>query len=89
MDSFYANFIEDVKNIIPEGHFVFEEREQMTQEQTIEVRKENIVQLMQLLQSKHGFNFMMDICGVHWPEREKQFDVVYHLLNSAEKNVFA
>ena len=85
MDSFYANFIEDVKNIIPEGHFVFEEREQMTQEQTIEVRKENIVQLMQLLQSKHGFNFMMDICGVHWPEREKQFDVVYHLLNSAEK----
>ncbi len=85
MDSFYANIIEDVKNIIPADSFSFEERTEMVQEQTLEVLKEDIIKVMTLLQTKYGFNFMMDLCGVDWPEREKRFDVVYHLLNSAEK----
>ncbi|CCM75212.1 NADH-quinone oxidoreductase subunit C [Rhizobium mesoamericanum] len=28
-----------------------------------------------------GFVSMIDICGVDWPQREKRFDVVYHLLS--------
>ncbi|MDM9629404.1 NADH-quinone oxidoreductase subunit C [Rhizobium sp. S152] len=28
-----------------------------------------------------GFISMIDICGVDWPQREKRFDVVYHLLS--------
>ncbi|MES2614336.1 MAG: NADH-quinone oxidoreductase subunit C, partial [Bdellovibrionota bacterium] len=85
MDSFYANFIEDVKNIVFEDRFIFDERPQMACEQTLEVSKDDIVKVMQLLHDKHGFNFMMDLCGVDWPEREKRFDVVYHLLNSSQK----
>ena len=27
------------------------------------------------------FKILVDICGVDWPQREKRFDVVYHLLS--------
>jgi NADH-quinone oxidoreductase subunit C len=27
------------------------------------------------------FTILIDLCGVDWPEREKRFDVVYHLLS--------
>ena len=77
MDSFYANILEDLKNI---NTVVFDERSQMANEQTLELSKNDVVKVMQLLHEKHGFNFMMDLCGVVWPEREKRFDVVYHLL---------
>ena len=32
------------------------------------------------------FKILVDICGVDWPQREKRFDVVYHLL-SLTKNM--
>lgn len=28
-----------------------------------------------------AFTILIDICGVDWPQREKRFDVVYHLLS--------
>ena len=27
------------------------------------------------------FKILVDLCGVDWPQREKRFDVVYHLLS--------
>jgi NADH-quinone oxidoreductase subunit C len=30
-----------------------------------------------------GFTLLVDITGVDWPQREKRFDVVYHLLSLA------
>ena len=37
--------------------------------------------LFQELRDKFGFQQMMDICGVDWPQREVRFDVVYNLLS--------
>lgn len=31
-----------------------------------------------------AFTILIDICGVDWPQREKRFDVVYHLLSIAK-----
>ncbi len=31
------------------------------------------------LKAEHGFNYLSDLCGVHYPEREKPFEVVYQL----------
>ena len=31
------------------------------------------------------FPFLMDVCGVDWPERAERFDVVYHFANPEEK----
>jgi NADH-quinone oxidoreductase subunit C len=37
--------------------------------------------LLQRLRDIHGFQQVMDICGVDWPQREARFDVVYNLLS--------
>lgn len=47
--------------------------------------KEILFSTMQNLHKNEGFDFLIDLCGVDWPEREKRFDVVYHLLNSKNK----
>ena len=44
---------------------------------------ETILALLTFLRddARCGFISMIDICGVDWPQREKRFDVVYHLLS--------
>jgi NADH-quinone oxidoreductase subunit C len=46
-----------------------------------------IVHVMRTLRDdpRFEFKFLIDICGVDYPQREKRFDVVYHLL-SISKN---
>jgi NADH-quinone oxidoreductase subunit C len=34
-----------------------------------------------MLRDAHGFEQMMDLCGVDWPERPLRFEVVYNLLS--------
>ncbi|MEW5687575.1 MAG: NADH-quinone oxidoreductase subunit C [Pseudomonadota bacterium] len=34
-----------------------------------------------LLRDTHGFHELIDLCGADYPERERRFDVVYHLLS--------
>jgi NADH-quinone oxidoreductase subunit C/D len=46
------------------------------------IPKEAIVPVLRFLHDTDKFDFLMDICGVDWPNREKRFDVVYHLFNS-------
>lgn len=53
--------------------------------ETLSITKENLLSTMTDLHQKEGFDFLIDLCGVDWPGRDKRFDVVYHLLNSKEK----
>ncbi len=57
-------------------------------ELTITVAANEIVPFVRLLRddARLGFVNLTDICGVDWPQREKRFDVVYHLL-SPRQNV--
>lgn len=50
---------------------------------TIEVKKEDIKKIIHYLKdSSLAFNFLTDICGIHYPEYpEKEIGVVYHLHN--------
>ncbi len=50
----------------------------------IEAAKETTPALLRYLKEYAGFNFLMDVCGVDYPQRVKRFDVVYHLYNSTE-----
>ncbi|MBC7420515.1 MAG: NADH dehydrogenase (quinone) subunit D [Bdellovibrio sp.] len=52
----------------------------------IEAKKESIPALLRYLKEYAGFNFLMDVCGVDYPNREKRFDVVYHLFNLKESS---
>jgi NADH-quinone oxidoreductase subunit C len=40
-----------------------------------------IAEAMRVLRDTHGFQQLVDIAGVDFPERERRFDVVYHLLS--------
>jgi NADH-quinone oxidoreductase subunit C/D len=48
----------------------------------IVVSKTSLIPLLQLLKEQRGFDFLMDIAGVDYPEKVQRFEVVYHLFNS-------
>ena len=50
-------------------------------ELTIEVPAGDILRVMLHLRDEADFRILVDLCGVDWPQREKRFDVVYHLLS--------
>jgi NADH-quinone oxidoreductase subunit C len=52
-------------------------------EQTLTVAPENLIEVLTYLRDdeKCQFAVLIDICGVDYPEREKRFEVVYHLLS--------
>jgi NADH-quinone oxidoreductase subunit C len=52
-------------------------------ELTIEVEREAILPTLEFLRDdpQCRFGCLIDICGADYPERERRFDVVYHLLS--------
>jgi NADH-quinone oxidoreductase subunit C len=56
-------------------------------EATLEVSADRLVAVMTMLRDDPSLAFVsiIDVCGVDYPERERRFDVVYHLL-SPKKN---
>jgi len=53
-------------------------------DQTVVIARENLLPLVDLLH-REGFQLLVDITAVDWPEREQRFDVVYHWLNLASQ----
>jgi NADH-quinone oxidoreductase subunit C len=50
-------------------------------ELTVDVKAADIIDVMTWLQGPGEFAILVDVCGSDWPQREKRFDVVYHLLS--------
>jgi NADH-quinone oxidoreductase subunit C len=48
---------------------------------TFTVSKQSIVEVVQFLKEVLGFQFLTDLCGIHYPEQELALGVVYHLHN--------
>ena len=47
---------------------------------TLEVKKEKVKELIFFLKNTLHFEFLTDICGIHYPEnKEKELGVIYHL----------
>jgi NADH-quinone oxidoreductase subunit C len=40
-----------------------------------------VAEALRHLRDAHRFEVLIDVCGVDYPERERRFDVVYHLLS--------
>lgn len=53
-------------------------------DQTIVIGAASLLPVVDLLH-REGFQFLVDITAVDWPEREPRFDVVYHWLNLASQ----
>ncbi len=65
------------------GKDVFKFTTSFVGDHVIDSQKESLSALLRYLKEYAGFHFIMDICGVDYPNREKRFDVVYHLFSSA------
>jgi NADH-quinone oxidoreductase subunit C len=50
---------------------------------TLEVRRDAVARVAASLKGKHGFMYLVDVCGADYPQREPRFDVVYHLYSAA------
>lgn len=51
---------------------------------TLVVEAAAVHQLVAWLKEEKDFFFLTDICGIHFPEQEKEFGVIYHLHNLVE-----
>lgn len=40
-------------------------------------------EMLAFLKNDHGFDYLVDVTAVHWPERERQFDIVWILYSFA------
>ena len=50
-------------------------------ELTLVAERDTIVPVLTALRDRFGFQQLLDICGVDFPDREERFEVVYHLLS--------
>ena len=50
---------------------------------TVTVAKDKILDVLRWMKEGRGegFNFLADLCGADYPERDERFEVVYNLLN--------
>ncbi len=50
-------------------------------ELTVIIKKEDLIKICEFLKSdpELEYNFLSDVCGVDFPEREKRFELVYNL----------
>ena len=46
---------------------------------TVRARRDAIAGICAALKERHGFTFLVDLCAVDFPGRERRFEVVYHL----------
>jgi NADH-quinone oxidoreductase subunit C len=51
---------------------------------TIVIASESAKEIIAFLKEKHQFIFLTDLCGIHYPEQEKELGVIYHLHNLVE-----
>lgn len=76
--------IENIKQSLAASSFHVENYKftQAFGDEVLEVPKEEISAILKFMKDQKFFDFLMDICGVDYPERAKRFDVVYHLYDS-------
>jgi NADH-quinone oxidoreductase subunit C len=46
---------------------------------TLRVRRDALAAVCAGLKERHGFTYLVDLCGVDFPHQEPRFEVVYHL----------
>lgn len=50
-------------------------------ELNVRCHRDRIIEVLTSLRDRFGFQQLIDLCGVDYPERAERFDVVYHLLS--------
>ena len=51
---------------------------------TLTIVSDALKAIVAFLKEKQNFIFLTDLCGIHYPEQEKELGVIYHLHNLVE-----
>ncbi len=74
--SYNQPLLEHLQKKIPQSQPVFVQNSSHQDEDTLWIQKDSIYEVAKEI--KNHYPFLMDVCGVDYPERQKRFDVVYH-----------
>jgi NADH-quinone oxidoreductase subunit C len=50
----------------------------------VELAPDAVLGTVQRLKSAHGFDLLLDVTAVDWPQREQRFDVVWHFYSTRD-----
>lgn len=81
-DSFFDSVATDLRSLAQTDSIEF--NLQSRGESTVCLPRERLLVACNLLKQKYGFRFLIDLCGVDWPNRPERFEVVYHLFNDVK-----
>ncbi|MEI6397262.1 MAG: NADH dehydrogenase (quinone) subunit D [Pseudomonadota bacterium] len=70
---------QELKSKFPQAGVEYVKNERYADEDTIYVNHGNVLDVARDL--KNQFPYLLDVCGVDYPGRDKRFEVVYHFLN--------
>lgn len=45
-----------------------------------------VTSILELLKNEHGFDYLVDVTAVHWPKKEKQFEITWILYSFASND---
>jgi len=69
------------QDLVTNGAGVFTRHEVAYGDLAVTAQLPQIAEALRQLRDAHGFQVLIDITAVDYPERERRFDVVYHLLS--------
>jgi NADH-quinone oxidoreductase subunit C len=69
------------QRLVNEGAGLFTRSQTAYGDLTVTAQPPRIAEAIRLLRDQEGFEMLIDVTGVDYPDRERRFDVVYHLLS--------
>ncbi len=78
LSSLPSTLKEEILKSFPQDSLSFTEQ---CEDSVIHCNPKNLEALLSELKTKHHFDFLMQICGVDFPDRKKRFDVCYELFS--------
>lgn len=69
------------QHLVADGAGVFTSYQVAYGDLSVTAQLPQIVEAMRRLREAERFEMLIDVCGADYPERERRFDVVYHLLS--------
>lgn len=77
----YSILLQELKNKYDKSILSIDETADIP---TVVINSTSVKDIITFLKEQQQFIFLTDLCGIHYPEQEKELGVIYHLHNLVE-----
>ena len=77
----YSILLQELKNKFDKSILSIDETADIP---TVVINSTSVKEIITFLKEQQQFIFLTDLCGIHYPEQEKELGVIYHLHNLVE-----